>query len=319
MRDVYATTMELSVLVEELGFDDIWLSEHHFAEDGYLPAPLIAAAAIGARTARLRIGTFALLAPFYHPVRLAEACAVIDNLTDGRFLLGIGLGYRPQEFEAIGMDRRKRAAMTDEIIEIVVKCWTEDEFSYHGSFFTLTDVRCVPKPVQQPRIPLWVAGYKGRAVERAARLGDGWLSAGAKSDINDRNTYIDALRAVGKPTDELLIANADIPLYQFCSANPARDRAIIEPLIQAERRQVARWQTEGNNRPAGAPDLKSEVLIATPDVFIEQIQAAYRRGPFVKYLFNPLIDAGVPPDMVRRSLELFAAEVLPAVQSLRMS
>jgi probable F420-dependent oxidoreductase len=316
--EVYATSLRLCEIVEELGFDEVWLSEHHFAPDEYLPSPLTAAAAIGARTSRLRIGTFALLAPFYHPVRLAEAAAVIDNLTDGRLILGLALGYRPEEFAALGVDRRRRAAITEEIIDIIIKCWTEDEFCYNGQFFALDRVRCVPKPVQQPRIPVWVGGYSAPAAERAARLGDGWLGTGAKSFPGAREAYLRAAEAAGKLTVPPMIANSDLPLYQFCTRDPERDRPIIEELIRSERRMVARWQADGNGVQTNQADvdLSAELLVATPESFVEQIKCSFQRAPYSKYVLNPLLDSGVPADMVESSLRLFAECVLPAVHAL---
>ena len=314
--DVWATSLRLCELVEELGFDEVWLSEHHGATDEYLPTPLIVAAAVGARTSRLRIGTFALLAPFYHPVRLAEDCAAIDTITNGRFLLGIGLGYRAEEFAALGIDRSQRAGLTEEIIDIVIKCWTEDEFNYEGKFFTLSNVRCVPKPVQKPRIPVWIGGYAPVGALRAARLGDGWLGTGRKSFPGAREAYLAEVEANGRTTQPPMIANSDLPLYQFCTNDPDRDRPIIEDLVRKERQMVARWQTEGNGVPEQEINLDDEVIVATPETFVKEIQASYERAPFSKYVLNPLLDTGAPVDMVTSSLELFASEVLPAVHAL---
>ena len=132
MADVYAATLEQIEHVDRLGYDDVWFTEHHFVDDGYLPSPLAMAAAAAVRTRHVKIGTCVLLTPFYHPIRLAEDCAVIDNLSNGRFLFGPALGYRPEEFTGYGIDRRFRTSRTDETIEIITRCWIEEEFSHHG-------------------------------------------------------------------------------------------------------------------------------------------------------------------------------------------
>jgi len=104
-RDLYDALLSQVTAAESLGFDSIWLTEHHFTDDGYLPALMPAAAAIAALTTRVTIGTYVLLAPFYHPLKLAENAAFVDVLSHGRLRLGIGLGYRAEEFEGFGVPR----------------------------------------------------------------------------------------------------------------------------------------------------------------------------------------------------------------------
>jgi alkanesulfonate monooxygenase SsuD/methylene tetrahydromethanopterin reductase-like flavin-dependent oxidoreductase (luciferase family) len=102
MPKLYSMTIDQIERVDELGFDGVWLTEHHFVEDGYRPSPLTVSGAIAARTKRVRIGQDVLLVPHYHPVRLAEDLAVLDNLSDDRMMLGAGMGYVPSEFRAMG-------------------------------------------------------------------------------------------------------------------------------------------------------------------------------------------------------------------------
>ena len=202
LPDLYRDTLDHIVLAEQLGYDDIWLSEHHFTDDGYLPSLLPFAAAIAARTTRVTIGTNIILMPFHHPIRLAEDCAVVDNLSDGRFLFGPAVGYRVEEFAAYGVERRHRGSITEEAVEIMIKCWTEDEFSYHGRHFDFDNIRCTPKPVQQPHIPIWFGAMKGAAMHRAARLGTGLLGGGPARYA----AYIAALKEVGKDHEHPRIA-----------------------------------------------------------------------------------------------------------------
>ena len=122
--DLYDALLAQVTAAESLGFDSIWLTEHHFTDDGYLPALMPAAAAIAARTTRVTIGTYVLLAPFYHPLKLAEDAAFVDVLSHGRLRLGIGLGYRAEEFEGFGVPRKERLGRTLETIEIMKRAWT---------------------------------------------------------------------------------------------------------------------------------------------------------------------------------------------------
>ena len=130
--DFYADQLEQTRLAEQLGYDEIWLTEHHFAEDGYSPAILPIASAIAAITKRIRIGTYLVLLPLHNAVRVAEDAATIDIISNGRFDLGVGQGYAPGEFAAYGVNRKTRASRLEEGIEVMRGAWTEDDFSFDG-------------------------------------------------------------------------------------------------------------------------------------------------------------------------------------------
>jgi alkanesulfonate monooxygenase SsuD/methylene tetrahydromethanopterin reductase-like flavin-dependent oxidoreductase (luciferase family) len=117
--ELYHQILEQIVRAEELGYDNVWLTEHHFTDDGYNPSLLPTAAAIAARTARIRVGTFVLLLPFQHPVRVAEDATCVDIWSNGRLDLGIGQGYSYKEFNALSMRRAERSARTAEGVELI--------------------------------------------------------------------------------------------------------------------------------------------------------------------------------------------------------
>jgi alkanesulfonate monooxygenase SsuD/methylene tetrahydromethanopterin reductase-like flavin-dependent oxidoreductase (luciferase family) len=177
---LYRALLDQIASLEDLGFDAVWLTEHHFVVDGYLPAVFPIAGAIAARTRRLQIGTNVLLLPLHHPVLVAENAAVLDVLSEGRFVLGVGLGYRQQEFDGLGVGRRERAGRMEEGLRVLRQCWAaEGPFEHVGRYWQLVGVDVQPKPVQAGGVPIWVGARGERALERAARLGDGWLAAGA--------------------------------------------------------------------------------------------------------------------------------------------
>lgn len=163
-------------IAEKVGFDGCFFSEHHQQADGYLPNPLLAAGMIGAATERLRVGTCVLLLPLCHPVHVAEDAALVDLATGGRLILGVGVGYQPLDFEAFGLRISERARRCEEGLEIVKRSWTEEEFSFAGKHYQLTNVRVTPKPSQRPRPPIWMAAWTDVGLKRAARLADGWLT-----------------------------------------------------------------------------------------------------------------------------------------------
>ena len=161
------------VAVEEMGYDNIWVTEHHFVEDDYNPSVMTAMAAIAARTERIRIGAFVMLMPFQDPVRIAEDGACVDNWSNGRLDLGVGQGYRIDEFAGFCMPRRERSARMAEGIELVDRLWTQERVTFEGRFNRVKDVRLSPKPVQKPRPPIWIGARAAALCAMAGRGGQG--------------------------------------------------------------------------------------------------------------------------------------------------
>src|ERR1700722_16177512 len=190
--DLYAETLDFITWTESLGFDGAWVPEHHGADDGYAPSPLVALASIAARTKTIKLGSAVALAPLYHPVRFAEECAVLDILSNGRLEMAVAVGYRRREAEAYGVDFSSRGRRTDEFLEIVRRLWAGETFSYEGRHFTLKNASIVPTP-SRGRIPLFLGGFTEKALERTAKFGDGYFG---NLDVCD--LYLEKLRACGK-------------------------------------------------------------------------------------------------------------------------
>ena len=142
----YAEQLKQTQIAEELGYDTIWLTEHHFAEDGYSPSLLPIASAVATMTSRVRIGTFLLLLPLHNAVRVGEDAATVDIISNGRFDMGFGTRQArpnapsppvdsPSEFEGYGIPRKQRASLLEEGIEVIRGMWTQDPFSYEGKHF----------------------------------------------------------------------------------------------------------------------------------------------------------------------------------------
>ena len=206
-KDLYAETLEMIAWAENIGYDDVWLSEHHFVDDGYSPAQMPIAAAIAVKTKKIRIGTSVVLLPMYDPVRLAEDGATVDILSDGRFELGAGLGYRAGEFEGLGLKYKERAGRMNEALEIIRRLWEGETLTFHGKHFHIEGARVSPEPVQKPRPPIWVGGFAAAATRRAARYGDGYIAINEVRPSYDN--YVAELRALGKdPAQAHVIAGS---------------------------------------------------------------------------------------------------------------
>jgi alkanesulfonate monooxygenase SsuD/methylene tetrahydromethanopterin reductase-like flavin-dependent oxidoreductase (luciferase family) len=171
----YAECFEEIEEAERIGYAGVWLSEHHFVDDGYLPSPLVVAAAIAARTERVTIGTNVLLLPMHHSLRVAEDAAVVDLISGGRFVLGVGQGYVQHEFEVLGFNRKNRPSLFEEGVEIIRRAWEEGSIGYEGKRWRFEDLPFEPRPGRRP--PIYIGAFAGPAIDRAARMADGFVAS----------------------------------------------------------------------------------------------------------------------------------------------
>lgn len=175
--DLYADMLRQARIAEEVGLDSFWIAEHHFAEDGYAPAVLPVCAAVLASTQRLVAGTAVAIASFYNPVRLAEDAIALDLLSGGRFVLGIGTGYRKEEFDGFGVDPATDEARLDETVDILEKAFTGKSFSHRGKHLQVPDLTVTPPPFTEGGPPLILAGdgVVDRDAMRAAQRGRAYM------------------------------------------------------------------------------------------------------------------------------------------------
>src|SRR6267378_54361 len=205
--EVIHRELEQMEWTEELGFDQIWLTEHHFIDYGLAVDPASLAATAAARTRRVRIGLAAAILPFHHPLRLAEQMALIDIISKGRLDVGVGRGNRPAEFRGYHVPQQENRERFDEAVDIILKAWTEERFAHEGRFYTIGDARVIPKPWQRPHPPIYqVCGSDDGIESSAAR---GWpmlnsLLTGPVDQLTKRRTrYLTALRKHGRTEAEI--------------------------------------------------------------------------------------------------------------------
>lgn len=313
--EIYRRALEYIALAEEWGYDSVWLSEHHFVDDGYCAGLLPTAAAIAARTTRLTIGTNVLLLPLYHPLRLAEDGAAVDIISNGRFVLGAAVGYRRGEFEGFGVSMRERAGRMDEALEILRRAWAGEPFSFEGKYYQVPRLRVTPSPVQRPGPPILVGGFSAPAIARAARLGDGWLAGGSGPD--EYALYAQALHDAGKEVDGAEVVQSRV---LFVSRDPEKAWHAIKAGLLYQHNRYSAWYAEGGDTVANSisralltnpDDLPRErFIIGTPAHCVEALRRLHARVPYTHLAFWAQLP-GVDPDVSLSSIELFAKEVMP--------
>ncbi len=309
--ELYRETLDQIAWAESAGFESVQVSEHHVTDEGYLPSvfPFLAAAAV--RTSTIRLGSAVLLAPFHHPLRFAEDAAFVDQLGGGRLELGLGLGYRRDEFRALGVSRAERGTRTEELIEIARRAWTGEPFSYRGAHWDFEDVTVTPTPFQAAGPPLWLGGGTAKAAERAGRLGCHFMPD-AHIDVEHYATYRDALAVAGHDAAAFQVA---INPTVFVTEDPERSWAEIGEHLLHQYNRYREWFAAGGETPARlatSPDElpRERYLIGTPEQVSAGIERLHERHPFDRLYFWARLP-GLSLEASQRSLELFAECVLP--------
>ncbi|MCH8813570.1 MAG: LLM class flavin-dependent oxidoreductase [Chloroflexi bacterium] len=168
---LYREAIEQVEYAERLGFDSVWLGEHHFTNYGICPSILTFASYIAARTERIRIGLAVAVLPFYQPLRLAEEAAMVDVLSGGRLDFGVGRGYQRVEFDGFGVSLEESRGRFKETLEILQLAWSDGPFSYDGEFYKIDSVDVLPKPIQKPGPPIYAAAVSPETAEAMAEKG----------------------------------------------------------------------------------------------------------------------------------------------------
>ena len=190
----------LAQRAEDLDFDSVWVSDHvilprqvesfyPYSPDGvptFRPDqdyydPIATLNFLAGCTQKLRLGTHVLIIPYRNPVVTAKMLSTLDVLSEGRLVLGVGVGWMEEEFQALGLDTySQRGAVTNEFLRLFKELWTKDEPEFQGEFYQISGAGFMPKPVQKPHPPIWIGGHTGPAIRRAAELGDGWMPIGLR-------------------------------------------------------------------------------------------------------------------------------------------
>jgi alkanesulfonate monooxygenase SsuD/methylene tetrahydromethanopterin reductase-like flavin-dependent oxidoreductase (luciferase family) len=302
--ELYRAAIEMAEWADERGFDTVQFSEHHSSPDGYIPSPIVLAAAVAARTKRLKIRFGVILLPLHDPIRLAEDLAVLDIVSNGRLTVAFGAGYAAHEFEMFGVALADRVKLIEEGIAAIKSAWTGEPFTYRGR-----RARVTPTPVQQPRPAIWLGGSSPAAARRAARVADHFYSGEAG--------LYEAYRA-----ECLRLGHSDPGPFRdigtgffVVTDDPDREWDRMAPYITHEMRSYAEWALAPNvSHPPVEIDIAAlrasgAYPILTPAEGIDYVRARGRKGDVS---LHPLI-AGMPPEIGWEQLRRFEAEILPHV------
>jgi alkanesulfonate monooxygenase SsuD/methylene tetrahydromethanopterin reductase-like flavin-dependent oxidoreductase (luciferase family) len=304
----YAESLDFIAWLETIGYEAVWIPEHHGVKDGYMPSPLMIGAAIAARTKTMRISPAVAIAPLYHPVRLAEDMAVLDVISNGRIELALGVGYLPREAAAYGVDFRNRGRRTDEVLQILLPLLEGETVSFEGEFYSINDARIFPLPVQKPRPSVLVGGVTRPGLRRAARFGDGYCGG-----VDQYQTLIEEVRALGRDKNPRLDSMTD--MWFMASDDPERTMEEIAPHFCYQIKAYADWQ-EGIDwgiRPTDIETIKASgtITVLRPEDAIALIRKRKEQVPAMES-FCMMVPAGLPLSRLAEHAELFAKKVIPA-------
>jgi alkanesulfonate monooxygenase SsuD/methylene tetrahydromethanopterin reductase-like flavin-dependent oxidoreductase (luciferase family) len=309
---LYRASLEQIGWAETLGFDSVWLTEHHFCADGYTPSPLVIAAAIGERTRRMRIGTNLMLLPLADPVRLAEDAATLSILTGGRFDLGVGLGYRQLEFDYFGRKLSQRPSLMEEGVAIIRQAWSGEPVRIAGKRYRIDGLPVTPVPKVAPR--LFIGGMAEPAIARAARLGDGFLSTGGIG----HDVYIKALEAQGKPRAAGAICAGH---WGIIAKDPEAEAAKIGAHVLYQINQYVAWGAFGPPEQVPLfPDAPSALRdglydLCDADAAVANLTRMLRDYPEIIDVHFWAQFPGEAVDSGSARIEYIASEVLPRVRA----
>jgi alkanesulfonate monooxygenase SsuD/methylene tetrahydromethanopterin reductase-like flavin-dependent oxidoreductase (luciferase family) len=320
--EIYQDIVSIAVQVERDGIDAIWTSEHHFADD-YMSAQLPVLAAIASRTSTIGLGTGIIIGPFHDPLRLAEDCATVDLLSGGRLIVGLGSGYRPEEFDGFRVPFGERGRRLEATVTVLRQAWSSGLTRGDGVFYTYPDpgLNVTPKPARAEGPPIWLGGGAEAAIRRAGRIAAGYLSNDASpGTLATRVGWLrEAAADAGRDPMSITVA---IQLKVFVWEGPdawecVRDAAHYlawkyTDMVKARSSRERRLPPPLDRETEAA--LRAGMIVGSPTEVAQQLEQ-YRGalGPNGMVLARSYIP-GLMPAVQRETLRLLGQEVVPRLR-----
>jgi alkanesulfonate monooxygenase SsuD/methylene tetrahydromethanopterin reductase-like flavin-dependent oxidoreductase (luciferase family) len=288
-------------VAERLGYGSIWLPESHFGAAGAIPAPLLLLAAVAARTTRLRVATTSFLLPVRHPIHVAEEVAVLDRLSGGRVILGVGRGFRGALFAAFDVPAGEKRDRFEQNLRAIQAAWRGEPVAFEedGAGGAPKPVLLAPLPLQRPHPPIWVAAFGPKAVAQAGRLGFPYLASPIETLARLRENHARHRGALPEPR------RLAVPVMRtvFASREPSRLRGAREALAR-QAAALARAPSPAFRSLAGA-ELEDWAIVGETGAVADAI-ARYREELGMTHLVVRAQIPGLPPELAEASLALVA-------------
>jgi alkanesulfonate monooxygenase SsuD/methylene tetrahydromethanopterin reductase-like flavin-dependent oxidoreductase (luciferase family) len=307
--ELYRAALDMAEWGENNGCIAIAVSEHHASPDGYLPAPLVLAAAMAGRTRRVGIQVAALLLPLHDPIPLAEQMAVLDLTSGGRVSYVLAIGYRPEEYAALGRDFAGRGKRMDACLTALKRAWTGEDFEFEGR-----RVRVLPKPATPGGPPCLIGGGSAPAVKRAARFGMGVVLQGGDPALAE--LYRAECAKAGTTPGAFLLPPADTVTSAFVADDVDAAWATLGPHLLHDAKMYGAWMAAAGQTSVSASAASTVAELRASNgayrIFTPAEAVAYikQRGVL---LTQPLC-GGIPPKLAWEHLELVAKRVLPELR-----
>lgn len=305
---------------ELLGLDGIWVVEHHFRpKASVLSASIAVAGAIASRTERVRIGTAVQVLPLGNPIRIAEEVATIDHMSHGRFDFGVGRSGIAKFYDGFNIPYAESPARFAEALEIILRAFTQDTFSYEGDYYAFRDVSISPRPLQQPYPPIYMAVRTLEGCVATAKRGFP-LIQWFMGDYHEEamKTYADTWREAGHSGEPEI--QVRVPVYVAATESAAQDDPKASAFHDLER--IIRESLAGNTPERGAKAehlmnnydefLRTRVVYGTPKAVVERLREFEQRMGLTGFILDVNYGGQIPQDKVMNSIRLLAEEVAPA-------
>lgn len=306
---LYKEVLEQVKWLDQIGADLVWFTEHHFIEDGYLPSWVPVAGAMAAITKNVSFGTDICLMPFNHPIRLAEDLAVLDNISNGRIEVGLGMGYAPHEFKGFGFPVSHRLSLMNEGIEVLQQCFTGERFSYKGKRYNFEDVKITPGYIQEGGPPLWIASMSKAGALRAAKYDTNFLPQGLRKKSFD--PWKETLMSSGRDPSDYRVG-----IIRSIHVTNDKD-SDWEPIRQSERYRMELYKRffeesgEGFGEQ-GEPVPQTWIVGTVEDCINEMKQFILEFG--ITDIVTMAMPPGIRAKEMYQSLELLFTQVVPRLK-----
>lgn len=307
--ELWSEGLEYARLAESLGFDSVWVGEHHFTTDGYLPAVFPFLAAIAASTERVTLGSKVLLAPLHHPVRIAEDAAAVQLISKGRLVIGAAIGYRPEEFDGFGVRLSERARRLERMVEVCRAAWSGASISIDGE---------VPESVTVypvvGEIPIWLGGRAPAALARAGRLADGYIApVGTIDDLLGQVEAVDASSVEADRAERVNVASSSFVVVRSPETDGDRTREALDRLLGFYQQHKA---GDLRSRVGRSTDSDPMVIDGPPAEVVRRLRRFKDALPDSRehHHIVRLEFPGMTFEQVTRHMSAFAHDVLPALR-----